>query len=480
MKKSFEKRSRNKLMILFSFVLIILSINFILAEEYYLLCLTKGQTVRFSLCNPQLQDRTCSGTCQFCVTRTASGAYCPANFNSCNLVTQDCVNLQDQNGTVTPPANTAPFEVTLSSPDDAARIVTGPIDFSYTLTNYDKATACRLLMNGRVVAMNSSAITSSTNTISRTMNPGSYTWSIRCVDKLGKTGQSSPRSLVIIRSTENPPVNPQSLNINLLNPANAFTTTINESSKELEYRFSLSSTTSLKECSLLVNNNQVQTNISKLSSLSNIIKHSLTPGTYSWNINCVSINDTIYSSAVRSLVINSNAPVPEPSPSPTSSGGGGRRRSSSGGGTNTCTTKWNCTDWSECVDNNQTRNCSYLANFCKPKSQKPSEKQNCTVEIKEETNNNKFNITQMKTEPVKEPNSVSTITGAFAYVRNDPKIWIPLVIIIIVAIIIVYIKVNNKLDSTDESESENESEQKDDKYNDPKEVKESKVKEKKK
>lgn len=51
--------------------------------------------------------------------------------------------------------------------------------------------------------------------------------------------------------------------------------------------------------------------------------------------------------------------------------------SSSGGG---CTTTWNCTDWGECIDGMQTRNCSKERPYCyAPPKDKPSEQRECAV-----------------------------------------------------------------------------------------------------
>jgi hypothetical protein len=51
---------------------------------------------------------------------------------------------------------------------------------------------------------------------------------------------------------------------------------------------------------------------------------------------------------------------------------------SSGGGGGSCTTKWNCSEWSECQSSGtQSRVCSYKTNYCKPTSIKPNETQSC-------------------------------------------------------------------------------------------------------
>lgn len=52
----------------------------------------------------------------------------------------------------------------------------------------------------------------------------------------------------------------------------------------------------------------------------------------------------------------------------------------SGGGGGSCKTQWTCSQWGECINNLQTRTCSYPKNFCKPLNQKPAETQSCIPE----------------------------------------------------------------------------------------------------
>ncbi len=86
--------------IVFSFLLF--SIGNVSAIDIQLLCLNGGQTIKFSQCNPVMQDRTCSSGlgCQYCVTyNEQSGVYCPANINICNtqpnIQCSNLVNLVD-------------------------------------------------------------------------------------------------------------------------------------------------------------------------------------------------------------------------------------------------------------------------------------------------------------------------------------------------------------------------------------------------
>lgn len=83
--------------------------------------------------------------------------------------------------------------------------------------------------------------------------------------------------------------------------------------------------------------------------------------------------------------------------------------SSAGGGG--CSTKWTCTNWSECNSNLiQTRLCSYKTNYCKPTILKPNETQICNyvapINVEEQINNlsKKLNVTK---ENIEEDNSMS-------------------------------------------------------------------------
>jgi len=58
------------------------------------------------------------------------------------------------------------------------------------------------------------------------------------------------------------------------------------------------------------------------------------------------------------------------------------------GGSGACTTQWNCSEWGECVDNIQTRICSYSENWCEPREDKPVEFQMCVVDIDKKEENN--------------------------------------------------------------------------------------------
>jgi len=53
--------------------------------------------------------------------------------------------------------------------------------------------------------------------------------------------------------------------------------------------------------------------------------------------------------------------------------------SGSSGGSGGCITKWECSEWSECINGQQTRTCSYKENYCAPTLDKPIETMTCSI-----------------------------------------------------------------------------------------------------
>jgi len=85
---------KHKFILLLIFALIVVP-SFASAETQ-LLCASSGQTVKFSLCNPVIADRTCTGTsCQYCVNQISPGVYCPISLNTCNSISGlQCASIQ--------------------------------------------------------------------------------------------------------------------------------------------------------------------------------------------------------------------------------------------------------------------------------------------------------------------------------------------------------------------------------------------------
>jgi len=57
----------------------------VLAKDYELLCLGRGEIIEFSGCHPLMRDVSCfADRCTYCVYTGSKGSYCPANINKCN------------------------------------------------------------------------------------------------------------------------------------------------------------------------------------------------------------------------------------------------------------------------------------------------------------------------------------------------------------------------------------------------------------
>jgi len=92
---------------------------------------------------------------------------------------------------------TAP-NVTIVGPEEAYSATgTSTLAFQFNASDNINITNCSLVINGGISAYNSSAISNDTNTITKEVSAGVYTWSINCTDEVGNTGNSTARSLTI-------------------------------------------------------------------------------------------------------------------------------------------------------------------------------------------------------------------------------------------------------------------------------------------
>lgn len=74
---------------------------------------------------------------------------------------------------------------------------TTTVNFEYNVTDSVGISSCSLILNNSVSDYNSSAITNGTNTISKSLISGNYTWSVNCTDLAGNVGNSSSRTITI-------------------------------------------------------------------------------------------------------------------------------------------------------------------------------------------------------------------------------------------------------------------------------------------
>jgi len=81
---------------------LVLSLSLVSASQ--LLCLGKGEKVKFSECNPAINDYTCTfDFCQICVRLCSNGAFGPSSPNGCNSQGNGCIALNDTDLDKEPP-----------------------------------------------------------------------------------------------------------------------------------------------------------------------------------------------------------------------------------------------------------------------------------------------------------------------------------------------------------------------------------------
>ncbi len=117
--------------------------------------------------------------------------------------------------------------------------------------------------------------------------------------------------------------------------------------------------------------------------------------------------------------------------------GEAKRRVSGGGSSSSfvCYEKWNCTEWSECISNEQRRICEELNN-CGTENEKPIEFRECEL-IENETI---FLEPSTKTETQDDQNFFSLVTGAVIGVLGTPTGIIGIIFILGIVGGLVFVK----------------------------------------
>ena len=146
-------------------------------------CLSKGGIVEFSKCSSDIDDKVCKTTsCQVCVDEKTDGVYCPSNINDCRKAPK-CSPARSTTGDG---ESSAPTEETirasLLSPSEGSSFLKGEIQFSYKIEGADKIKKCELMIDGRRVDVNSSAIVEGKNDFSYALEKGDYRWRVSCLN----------------------------------------------------------------------------------------------------------------------------------------------------------------------------------------------------------------------------------------------------------------------------------------------------------
>ena len=215
-------KMKNNIIIFSIFFITFLSLlTLVNADVTKLFCLTNSQEIRFSECNPNMNDFICGGTnCQICVTELDSGVYCPASLNACNTneiggcepfieniegnENSDQENNENNNEENNQNNNEDPnIIINLISPiDNYESEENVELEFTFSITQSSTIEECRLYLDNTLAA--SIFQIQSTDKINYTPWIGTYNWEIECETTDGTIiVRSNPRSLSVIAIDNN-------------------------------------------------------------------------------------------------------------------------------------------------------------------------------------------------------------------------------------------------------------------------------------
>ena len=168
--------------IIFALATIIVISN-VSATNYQWYCLSKGQTLKFSLCYPTMKDRTCTTTsCPYCVYKGTRGEWCPGPFNACNKISGGQCSASSTGGNST--LDLTPPVLIVNSPVDSkvynSRSVlfdlsTNEPSFLYYLDNLNGRGQWKVLASKLTLTYKKSI----------SLSDGPWDLSIKAVDKAG-------------------------------------------------------------------------------------------------------------------------------------------------------------------------------------------------------------------------------------------------------------------------------------------------------
>jgi len=309
-------------------LLVLINLGFVSAS-YELVCLEPGQVLRFSECNPDIDDLVCDHTtCQVCVNEVSTGVYCPASINYCDDI---CIEIED-------PAE--PPEIFLVAPGDGyQQNESDEIEFEYDVTLAFLIESCTLIVDDEAVVSSTRRIRLTGNHLDYEVPEGEHTWSIECYPREGFDTYYSDERIIIIGN-----YTPEPTSVQLVSPGNSQSYT--SESISISFQYNVQNHNLVEQCNLIlynVNLNQetVQGNSSAIGS-SNSVQMTLTPANYKWKVECAKGSEVL-SSSEFSFAVNK----------PSSGGGGGSSgggsRGGSGGGGSTTISLSNSTNSSDVI-----------------------------------------------------------------------------------------------------------------------------------
>ena len=147
-----------------------------------------------------------TGTCWFSLNGNANISF-ETNYSNTTLVEgihNAFVYCNDSLGNlnmsiITFNVDTTKPNITLISPTNQYSVTSNlaQISFQFSVSDNLSISSCKVILDD--VTLNSTEMANGTNTISRSVSPGTYSWSINCSDIAGNEGNSSSRVIVINR-----------------------------------------------------------------------------------------------------------------------------------------------------------------------------------------------------------------------------------------------------------------------------------------
>ena len=156
---------------------------------------------------------------------------------------------------------------------------------------------------------------------------------------------------------------------------------------------------------------------------------------YTWNAYGSGTSNLSYNSSIMYYTVNATTTTQSTT---TSSGTGGG---------SSCVTKWDCTEWGNCINSIEKRTCSYKTGYCKPYETKPIEARSCTNSLNSEKSIPQIEDSLNEKTGIEEVNSSKEglEKSGLNSIKENPYIIYGLVILLILVIFIGLFKKRQKI-----------------------------------